>query len=79
MIKCILQNKTQLYGDEFLYQELKTIYDKWEKLGKPQMGDCEIEFLSLSKGKKEKIPESKSNAWLIDRKFFRQVVHLPKK
>jgi len=71
----------QLYGDESLYQDLQRLYEEWEKLGKPKASDYRIEFLPLSKpaslntrliAKKKK----GKNIWIIERKFFCQVIRL---
>jgi protein-L-isoaspartate(D-aspartate) O-methyltransferase len=67
----------QLYGEQAtpLFHELKRIYQSWEALGKPRMIDYELEFLALSEASKGK-PASEPNAWVINRKFFRQFVRL---
>ena len=75
---CVLLNKDgtiQLYGEQatVLYQELETIYRQWVGLGKPRMLDYSIEFIPLAEANEPK-PDVGSNSWVIDRKFFRQIV-----
>lgn len=72
------ESKTCLLGNESLYQELKVIYDKWERLGRPRMDEYELEFFPLSEEQKRETRKSNDRTWTIDRKFFQQVVHLSK-
>lgn len=72
------ESKTGLLGNESLYQELKVIYDKWERLGSPRMDEYELEFFPLSEEQKRETRKSNDRTWTIDRKFFQQVVHLSK-
>ncbi len=103
------ENEIQLYGDQApsLYEELESIYRRWEQLGKPRMTDYNLEFIPLSVvNEQEKDPQSNGatmnctvllcpgdgkqdcatetwevapsepDTWVIDRKFFRQIVRL---
>ncbi|MEM7531908.1 MAG: methyltransferase domain-containing protein [Chloroflexota bacterium] len=77
---CVIMghDKILLYGDnsEILYQELEQIYQQWISLGKPQMNDYELEFMPLSTSTNEQKLNLEPNTWVIDRKFFRQIVRL---
>ena len=87
------ENEIQLYGDQApsLYEELESIYRRWEQLGRPRMLDYNLEFIPLLPANEQEqdphsdgatMPEtwevapSESDTWVIDRKFFRQVVRL---
>ena len=76
----VLLNKEgsiQLYGDQAsaLYQELEEIHRQWVALGKPRMVDYRLEFVPL-RAAGEPWPALGSNTWVIDRKFYRQIVRL---
>lgn len=70
-------NSIQLYGDQApaFYQELERIYQQWQVLGKPRMLDYKLEFIPLPATSAPK-QDFGSNTWVIDRKFFRQIVRL---
>ena len=92
---CVLvgEDSIQLFGDKahMLYQELESIFRKWEQLGKPRMRDYTLEFIPLSEISKQEqnhlsdcatspesreVAQSESQTWAIDRRFFRQIVRL---
>lgn len=70
-------NEIQLYGDQgpSLYEELESINRRWEQLGRPRMLDYNLEFIPqpVASGQAQ---DPQSDTWVIDRKFFRQVVRL---
>ncbi len=63
-----------LRGDPELYTALQTLYAEWQALGKPGRADYELEFIPLA----EPLPPLPEATWLIERKFYRQLVRLSK-
>ncbi|PPS40951.1 protein-L-isoaspartate(D-aspartate) O-methyltransferase [Chroococcidiopsis sp. TS-821] len=63
---CIL-----LKGDRELYKQLQTIYEAWTQLGKPSPFDYTIEFVPRTQ-----VMSSPQPSWVIERKFYRQVLSL---
>jgi hypothetical protein len=78
----VLLNKDgsiQLFSDRAheRYKELEQVYQKWLALGKPRMVDYHLEFAPMSAIRKpEQDLGSVTNTWVIDRKFYRQIVSL---
>ena len=66
--------KLLLNGDESLYWDLKLIFERFEKLGKPGISDWQLEFLPRDAG--AQILEEEGT-WVIERKFFTETVRLP--
>ena len=64
-----------LRGDPALYAALQELYAEWQALGRPQRADYELEFIPLA----EPLPPLPEHTWLIERKFYRQLVRLAKK
>ena len=67
------RDKLVLYGDESLYHDLKILCEQWERLGKPGLCDWQLEFFRLDHA--GEIPEGE-RTWVIERKFFREIVRL---
>jgi protein-L-isoaspartate(D-aspartate) O-methyltransferase len=68
----IEKDKIRLYNNaEPLYQELKKLYEEWNALGSPKIGDYKVEFLPL-----EKAPAQGDKVWIIERKFTKQLIIL---
>ncbi|MCL0078066.1 methyltransferase domain-containing protein [Dehalococcoidia bacterium] len=63
-----------LYGDESLVDDLKSLSDQWDGLGRPGLSDWQLEFLPRDRG--SEICEGEST-WVIERKFSREIVRLP--
>ena len=61
-------------GDEKLYHELREIYERWKALGKPKASDYQIEFTPMEQGSETLQAEEDANIWVINRKFYRQIV-----
>ncbi|MFN8494440.1 MAG: methyltransferase domain-containing protein [Caldilineaceae bacterium] len=61
-----------LKGEPGLYADLQKLYVEWQALGKPQRADYELEFIPLD----APLPPLPENTWLIERKFYRQLVRL---
>ncbi len=68
------QEKIRLCGDEKLYHELREIYERWKALGKPKASDYQIEFTPMEQGSETLQAEEDANIWVINRKFYRQIV-----
>ncbi len=76
----VLLNKEgsiQLYGERapVRYEELERVYRQWLVLGRPRMADYRLEFVPLL-ATTEPDQDRGSNTWVIDRKFYRQIVRL---
>jgi len=70
------QRKIRLCGDKGLYYELCEIYERWKSLGKPKPSDYQIEFIPMEQGLESVWAEGDINVWIINRKFYRQIVRL---
>ncbi len=70
----VKEDKLVLYGDHSLYQDLKILCEQWERLGKPGLSDWQLEFFPRDRA--PEIPEGE-RAWVIERKFSREIVRLP--
>lgn len=62
-----------LYGDESLLDDLKSLSEQWEGLGRPGFSDWQLEFL-LSDHAAEATESERT--WVIERKFSREIVRL---
>jgi len=67
------ENKITLYGDEALYQDLKSLYEQWEELGRPGLSDWRLEFFPHDHA--PEIPEG-DKVWVIERKFSKEIIRL---
>ena len=67
---------TLLYGDESLYREYLQIYERWRALGRPRARDFVSEFHILSSVNAQPSLYKQGDSWVIERKFFRQIVKL---
>jgi len=67
------QDGVALYGDESLLDDLKSLGELWEGLGRPGFTDWHLEFLPRDRA--WEIPEGE-RIWVIERKFFREIVKL---
>ncbi len=64
---------TFLGGDSRLYDDLLQHYREWQELDRPQRTDYELEFFPLA----TEIPPLPERTWMIERKFYRELVTLP--
>jgi protein-L-isoaspartate(D-aspartate) O-methyltransferase len=76
----VLLNKEgsiQLYNERApaRYEELERVYRQWLALGRPRMADYHMEFVPRL-ATREPEQDRGSNAWVIDRKFYRQIARL---
>ncbi|MBT9160841.1 MAG: Protein-L-isoaspartate O-methyltransferase [Dehalococcoidia bacterium] len=62
-----------LYGDESLLDDLKSLSEQWEGLGRPGFSDWRLQF--LPRDRVAGIREGE-RAWVIERKFSREMVRL---
>lgn len=67
---------TRLYGDESLYREYLEIYERWHALGRPRARDFASEFQILGSVNTQPSLYKQGDSWVIERKFFRQIVRL---
>lgn len=63
-----------LDGDRRLYSRLNQIYDRWRSIGKPRPSDFQMEFVPV--GSRQVARDAASSTWVIERKFFTQIVTL---
>ncbi len=61
-------------GDESLYDELRDLYIEWLDLGEPLASDFDLEFVPIDD---EGAPSHAERTWVVDRKFYRQILTLP--
>ncbi len=62
-----------LYGDESLFRDLRSLNQQWEELRRPELSDWRLEF--LPRDRVLEIGEGE-RAWVIERKFTKEVVRL---
>ena len=67
---------TLLYGDESLYQEYLELYGRWQKLGRPRAHEFVSDFQVLGSVNAQPRLYKQEDGWVIERKFFRQLVKL---
>jgi len=67
------EDRIALYGEESLYQDLKSLCKHWEEMGKPGLSDWQLEFFPRNRARE--IPEGEM-AWTIERKFSTEIAVL---
>jgi protein-L-isoaspartate(D-aspartate) O-methyltransferase len=62
-----------LYGDESLLDDLKSLSEQWDGLGRPGFSGWQLEFIP-----RDRAPEigEEEGAWVIERKFSTEIVRL---
>ena len=73
-VAVVREDEIALHGDESLLDDLKSLSDQWEGSRRPGFSDWQLEFFPRDRA--PEIPEGE-RAWVIERKFSREIVRLP--
>jgi hypothetical protein len=67
--------RNRWWKDAALADRLDSLHDEWLASGRPAIRDYRVAFMPLTDGDRE----APAVPWAIDRRFFREVLWLPKR